>query len=379
LATGEVCARRRALKRLTDKRAVSPRLAEARFEWQSRIEVPSRPPFSSPAECIRRPDRKLDYEQSLETYRQLADIRFKLLALVPTLSAAAVALLTTTEAIPRWERLGLAGLGFLATLGIVLYDQRNTQFYNGAIGRVQELEKKLGFEPAGGDREGGLFRSRKEHATRHLFGLPINHDLGLALVYAPVLGAWVFAAVLEGGQTTDWLALIAGVTAALAFLVQFLWLDGRPGWLQSRLRQSRWALRRPFLLFTGEAVRAFDRDTPVVEALRSAGEDSSVRAYDSRARRLEIKMAAVWQRPLVPLDARARKPKLTATTRRQRDVGDLRGALVKALSQSESKEKGSRPKLELELWSLSALVKEAKHRFGGSDESVAPRAGRSES
>jgi hypothetical protein len=339
--------------------------------------VPSGPPFSSPAECIRRPDRKLDYEQSLETYRQLAEIRFKLLALVPTLSAAAVALLTRTEAIPRWEKVGLAGLGFLATLGIVLYDQRNTQFYNGAIGRVQELEKKLGFEPAGDDREGGLFRSRKEHATRHLFGLPINHDIGLALVYAPVLGAWAFAAVLEGGQSRDWVALIAGAAVALAFLVQFLWLDGRPGWLQSRLRQSRWALRRPFLLFTGEGVHAFDHDTPVVEALRSAGENSSVRAYDSRARRLEIKMAAVWQRPLIPFDARARKPKLTAKPRRQRDVGDLRGALVKALAPSESKEKGPRRELELELWSLTALVKEARHRFGGSDETSASEARRS--
>jgi len=41
--------------------------------------------------------RKLDYEQAVDTYRQLADIRFKLLAFVPTLSGAAVALLSKTD------------------------------------------------------------------------------------------------------------------------------------------------------------------------------------------------------------------------------------------------------------------------------------------
>ena len=153
---------------------------------------------------------KLDYTQSLETYRQLADIRFKLLALVPTLTTAAVALLTKSPTIPRAEKAGLATLGFLATLGIVLYDQRNTQFYNGAIGRAQDLERRLGLKPAGGDREGGLFRSRREHPTRHILGLPVGHDLGLALIYSTTLGAWAFAAVLYGARTRAWLALLAG-------------------------------------------------------------------------------------------------------------------------------------------------------------------------
>lgn len=42
-----------------------------------------------------RPDRWADYEQTLQTYRQLVDIRFKLLAFVPAFSGSAVTLLTT--------------------------------------------------------------------------------------------------------------------------------------------------------------------------------------------------------------------------------------------------------------------------------------------
>jgi 1,4-dihydroxy-2-naphthoate octaprenyltransferase len=67
---------------------------------------------------------KLDYEQSLETYRQLAEIRFKLLAFAPTISGAAIALLTQTG-IVHWEKVLLAPLGFLS-LGIVPYSQHTS-------------------------------------------------------------------------------------------------------------------------------------------------------------------------------------------------------------------------------------------------------------
>jgi hypothetical protein len=181
--------------------------------------------------------RKLDYEQVLETYRQFADIRFKLLAFVPALSGAAIALLTRAN-IERWEKVGVAGLGFFVTLGIVLYDQRNTQFYNGAITRAQYLEKRIELEKFGGDEHAGLFGSRKDHPTRRLLGLRIGHDLGLAFVYCPVLGAWAFVAVRAGWPARAWVALLAGLAVASVFFAQFEWNDGKP----ERLR--RWWRRR---------------------------------------------------------------------------------------------------------------------------------------
>jgi hypothetical protein len=181
---------------------------------------------------------KLDYEQTLETYRQLADIRFKLLAFVPTLSGVAVALLTNAR-LDRSEKVALAGLGFFVTLGIVLYDQRNTQFYNGAITRAQYLEDNLKFEWFSTDAHRGLFGSRNDHGRRWLFGLPVGHDLGLAFIYSAVLGAWVFAAVQGGASGSTWAAVSAGGgVAALAFL-QFEWLDGKPKRLRNWLRKRR--------------------------------------------------------------------------------------------------------------------------------------------
>jgi 1,4-dihydroxy-2-naphthoate octaprenyltransferase len=76
---------------------------------------------------------KLDYESTIKYYQNLADIRFKSLAFVPVISGAAIALLTRTS-ITHWNRFILASLGLIITLGITLYDQRNTQFYDAAIG-----------------------------------------------------------------------------------------------------------------------------------------------------------------------------------------------------------------------------------------------------
>lgn len=185
---------------------------------------------------------KVDYEQALQTYRQLAEIRFKLLAFVPTISGAAIALLTQTT-MERWEKVVLAGLGFLVTLGIALYDQRNTQFHNGAIGRAQHLEEKLGFMAFETDRHVGLFGSRRDHPRQYLFGLPVGHDLGLALIYSPVLGAWVFAAVQGGWPTHEIVAAIAGVAVAGLALVQFEWHNGKPKRLKKAWRKWREAKR----------------------------------------------------------------------------------------------------------------------------------------
>jgi Domain of unknown function (DUF4440) len=180
---------------------------------------------------------RLDYEQTLETYRQLADIRFRLLAFVPTLSGVAVALLTNA-ALHGSEKVALAGLGFFVTLGIVLYDQRNTQFYNGAISRAQHLEEDLHLARFETDEQRGLFGSRDEHQRKRFFGLPINHDVGLAFIYSAVLGAWVFGAVLGGADSTSAAVAAGGGFAALAFL-QFEWLDGQPKEFRKRVRKRR--------------------------------------------------------------------------------------------------------------------------------------------
>jgi hypothetical protein len=167
---------------------------------------------------------ELDYTETLATHRQLAEIRFKLLAFVPTLSGIFVGLLTSAR-LDGWEQVGLAALGFVVTVGIVLYDRRNTQFYNGAISRAQHLEQQLELDKFEGDENVGLFGSRKDHRKRRLFGLPVRHDLGLDLIYGAVLGAWVFAAVAAADNAG--LALSAGLAVATAFVVTEQWSELR--------------------------------------------------------------------------------------------------------------------------------------------------------
>ena len=67
---------------------------------------------------------KLDYEQTHQLIRVFTDIRFKLLAFVPTLTGAAVALLSNVDNRATTFTVGL--LGLFVTLGIVFYEMRNT-------------------------------------------------------------------------------------------------------------------------------------------------------------------------------------------------------------------------------------------------------------
>jgi hypothetical protein len=90
---------------------------------------------------------KVDYEQTLATYRMLADIRFKLLAFVPTISGAVIALLSSKTV--------------------------QLQF------------------PVLHGREGHM-RQRPE-SSRYLFNIyKMWHDRALAMIYGSVLGACPF-------------------------------------------------------------------------------------------------------------------------------------------------------------------------------------------
>lgn len=160
---------------------------------------------------------KLDYESTLEYYWNLANIRFKLLAFVPTISGAAIALLAHAST-SRLDNSVLASLGFFVTLGIILYDQRNTQLYDAAISHARHLELRIA--NFGEPERHGLFSSRPSRHS-HFFGVLVAHDLGLALVYSPVLGAWAFAIARGGWPTYGWLAVLVGVTITIIALIEF--------------------------------------------------------------------------------------------------------------------------------------------------------------
>jgi len=168
-------------------------------------------------QCCSHDHIQFDYEQALLTFRMLADIRFKLLALVPLVSGAAITFLTADPAkvgLPTILALSLFGL--LVTFGITVYNVRNTHIMNSTLYRARELETLLMFP------RGGQF----QRSPKHLAGfwvIPISSDRGLALIYGTVLAAWTFFvihatfALFETPTFFRW--PIDAVTALLTVLV----------------------------------------------------------------------------------------------------------------------------------------------------------------
>jgi hypothetical protein len=171
---------------------------------------------------------RMDYEQTLSAWKLLTEIRFKLLALVPTVAGAAVGLLTTSE-LGRSEEAVLSLLGFSVTLGIVFYDQRNSQLYNATIGRATFLEGalKLKHAPEDAPDQGGLMRSRPADA-RNLFGrIAMRHDRALAIIYGGVLGSWMFPLFQAIVPSWQWIGLLVATAVGLLFVLELEYL-GRP-------------------------------------------------------------------------------------------------------------------------------------------------------
>lgn len=176
---------------------------------------------------------KLDYDQTNQLLRALMDVRFKLLAFVPTVSGAAVALLGRPR--PAAELVGVGLLGLVATLGVFVYELRNSQLLDALVHRAGELERQLGLTSVlGSHGAGGLFAERPPHSLRLVSFLPpVGHDRGLSLVYAAALAGWTYLVAwgvlgaLEVPEARGTGAVI-GAAAGLLVLLVVERVDRRP-------------------------------------------------------------------------------------------------------------------------------------------------------
>ena len=191
------------------------------FEEALRAQADAKPGENAATEAMA--NLRLDYQTTVQQFTTLADIRFKLLAFVPTVTGAAFGILKDSPNKAATAAIGL--FGFLVTIGIIFYEIRNTQFYDCAVHRAKALEGRLKFPVCtAGFEEGGLFSERAPKKLR-LFGLvQIWHDRGLAIVYGSTLAAWsllICHAVLasQTGQqyfasTVRWPNLASAMVAA---------------------------------------------------------------------------------------------------------------------------------------------------------------------
>ena len=175
---------------------------------------------------------RLDYQQTTDFLRTLTDVRFKLLALVPTVSGAAVALLGHPGSAIELLALGL--LGLTATLGILLYELRNSQLYDYATRRAQQIEVALQLPSLDGDSNpGGLYSERPEASLRLLGLATVNRDRGLALVYSAALAGWTYlvawgalrAAHLGNSRPVG---AVIGLSVGLVLLAELVRIHNQP-------------------------------------------------------------------------------------------------------------------------------------------------------
>jgi hypothetical protein len=131
------------------------------------------------------------YGEVCNSWRALVDVRFKLLGLVPAVSALALA--TVLPRRPAGEELepfpgfAIATLGFVVTFALFIYDQRNSQLHDELISRGRRIEYELGIEV-------GQFRGRPGSWK------VVKHDTATNIVYGATLVAWIIAAVVLGGR-----------------------------------------------------------------------------------------------------------------------------------------------------------------------------------
>jgi hypothetical protein len=167
---------------------------------------------------------RLDYAQTTSSLRDLTEIRFKLLAFVPTVAGTAVAFMRHPSSAAELLAVGLIGL--TATIGILLYDLRNTELYFGALERARLLERRLGMtSPTAADQPGGPFTERAS-ADRTVFGVVrLRHEAGLVAVYGAATGGWCYLVAWGALRAVDAphprsLGAAIGAVAGLAVIAE---------------------------------------------------------------------------------------------------------------------------------------------------------------
>jgi hypothetical protein len=133
------------------------------------------------------------YEAVCANWRHLVEVRFKLLGLVPTVSLALLAVVFSDggsgKGLSFTHRLIIAAVGLLVTVGLWVYDHRNSALHDDLISRARKIEEEFKVDT-------GVFRGRLEPE-----GL-LAHGTATMLVYIASVAAWISAIVVVVSAST---------------------------------------------------------------------------------------------------------------------------------------------------------------------------------
>jgi len=126
-------------------------------------------------------------KETCESRRRLLDIRFKLLGMVPAVSFVFIGTLLSSEGLLKSVdarfRIALAILGVVATLGLLIYELRNSNLYNDLGSRARRIEYELGVHT-------GQFLGRLKCQN-----LVVDHRFAVDLIYVAALVAWLICVI----------------------------------------------------------------------------------------------------------------------------------------------------------------------------------------
>ncbi len=130
---------------------------------------------------------KMLYGEVCNSWRGLMDVRFKLLGLVPSVSLVILISLLSqnkpAEGLSLTTKTAIVIFGLLVTLGLFVYELRNSQLYDDLISRGRKIEEELGIDT-------GQFRGRLKPSNKL-----IKHGVAINLIYGTALAGWFFALV----------------------------------------------------------------------------------------------------------------------------------------------------------------------------------------
>jgi hypothetical protein len=204
-----------------------------------------------------------EYGEVSNLFRQLTDIRFRLLALLP-IAAVAAAAWKGDQATSKTIALALSGFGLFATLGLITYNARNDQLYNELIGRAKSIERSLGLHD-------GMFANRPASWLSLRFPgftWKVDHSTGIRTIYMATIALWLYGVLAplllwawkanwptplpQWTWRLEWTAVVHVVAAFLAVAITMLGgryikrqNDNRENQMREQARNAVIAVLRP--------------------------------------------------------------------------------------------------------------------------------------
>jgi len=132
----------------------------------------------------RREILKLEYKTAFDAWRQMVDIRFKLLALIPIATVVGV-----SQILPP----GACAAGIVFVAGLATYEVRNTQIHDTLAKRLVQLERLISEELAPSDvARVRTFTGRPPGTLRGFGFFRIWHNRSIGIIYGTAAAAWMW-------------------------------------------------------------------------------------------------------------------------------------------------------------------------------------------